>query len=101
MLWFIRYIMWAACFENHRLQFDPIQVLFGETLLLRLVSLVVLQEEDTDEEVEEEETSNQDEENEECSLVCLVLKQWPFVNTHNVECLIHDVRPAFQRRDYK
>ena len=91
--------MRARGLQDHGLHLDPVQVLLSEALLLCLVGLCVLEEQDADEEVEEEETANQYEQNEEPSLVGLALGQRALVGAYDVERLVHDVWPAFQRRD--
>ena len=84
-------------FHNQSLKLEPFQLLFSEACFLSLLSLFVLEEKHTNEEIQEEETSDKDEENEVDHLSWLVVELRAVVFLGDIQCLVHDVRPAFKR----
>jgi len=83
--------------DDQPLQFLPVQLLLREAGLFLFLGLLVLKEEDADEEVQEEERADQNEDNEEAALGWTFLILGAVVALGDVDGLVHDVGPTFQR----
>jgi len=90
-------IMWSFSLHDKTLELLPVELMFCESCLFFLLCLLVLEKEDTNEEIEEEETAEENEDNEENGLARTILLLGTIVFFCDVDGLVHDVWPPFER----